>query len=709
MKKIWKIKKYYLIFSIILTLFLPTLNNIYNVKKENNRDSVNNFLELESAGYWYFTGEAIVIDDSDPGSNWSYTVTNNDWCSGSGTWSDPYIIENVTVDYYGISLGNSIYIRNSKNSYFIIRNCTLDNSYPDTDPENVGIKLENVDNGILMNNTFTLNEYGISLSSNCDNNTILENKLIDNEAVGVELAGGCGGNIISKNIIDHTEQYGIICSYSSNGNNITNNIIKNNGWHWGLEADSGIMILSSDDNIVSNNEITNNNQNGIYIYSDYCYDNVIINNTISGNRKGIRMAYNVFGTTIRDNLIRDNSEYGIYIATYHPQGSDIYLNWFIDNGIQAYDNVVGQNNDWDNGPIGNFWSDYAGVDVDDNGIGDTPYLIGGDNGGNQDTYPICHDSPNIKIESPQPYEIYESLAPTFNVSIKDPNLDSMWYTLNNGMQKVPFSTNETINQGLWDVLSDGLIDITFYANDTAGNVNSSSVTVIRDTGGPTIHINSPAQYDVFALTEPTFNVEIRDFLLNTTWYTIDGGLTKFIFTSNGSLNPNEWDNALDGLVSITFYANDTIGNLNSASVTVYKDTQIPYIWIVYPDYGDVFNTTAPDFIVELDEVNIVRMWYTINFSLTEYTFTTNGTINQAAWDALPKGVLVLKFFIEDIAGNIEFDEVVITKSLPTDGNGDGDGNTEPAIPGYQLILLISLIWIMSTMILIQLKKNLKNK
>ncbi len=707
MRKILKTKKYFLIFIIILALFVPTLNDTYNVKKESNKDSINNIINLKSAAYWYFTGEAIFIDDSDPMKNWSYTASYYDWCSGNGTWNDPYVIENVTVDYYGISLGNSIYIRNSKNSYFIIRNCTLDNSYPDTDIENVGIKLENVDNGILMNNTFTVNEYGIYLYSNCDNNTIVENKIIDNEAFGIHLAIGCGGNIISNNIIDHTEQYGIEISSSSNGNNITNNIIKNNGWHWGLEADSGIMIKESNDNIVSNNEITNNNRNGVYLYDAWCYDNVIINNNISENKIGIRMSANVDGTLITDNLIKDNNNYGIYIADPNMQSNDIFLNWFIDNGIQAYDNVIGQANNWDNGTIGNFWSDYAGVDTDDNGIGDTLYLIGGDNGGNQDNYPICHDSPNIKIESPQPYEIYESSAPIFNVSIKDPNLDSMWYTLNNGTQKIPFTTNETINQGLWDALSDGLIDITFFANDTAGNVNSSSVTVIRDTGGPTIHINSPSAYDVFAYTEPAFNVEIRDFLLNTTWYTLDGGLTKFIFTSNGSLNSDEWDNALDGLVSIAFYANDTLGHTNSASVTVYKDTIFPNIWITSPLIGAEFNTTAPSFIVEFEEANLVEMWYTINESLTEYAFTVNGTINQAAWDALPEGELTLKFYIEDIAGNIAFDEIYIIKSLPTN-DGDGD-ETGPPIPGYHLILLISLIWIISTMILLQIKKNLKKK
>ncbi len=708
MKNNWKMKKCFLFFGMILVLTLATFYNFHMNERTKTEDVYKNTkINLKTAGYWDLTGVLIDIDDSNPSKNWSHTASTYDWCSGSGTWNDPYVIENVTVDYYGISLGNSIYIRNSKNSYFIIRNCTLDNSYPDTDIENVGIKLENVDNGILMNNTFTVNEYGISLYSNCDNNTILENKLIDNEAVGVELAVGCGGNIISKNIIDHTEQYGIMCSYSSNGNNITNNIIKNNGWHWGLEADSGIMILSSNDNIVSNNEITNNNQNGVYIYSDYCYYNVIINNTISGNRKGIRMAYNVVGTTIRDNLIRDNSEYGIYIATSHPQGSEIYLNWFIDNGIQAYDNGLGQSNNWDNGTIGNFWSDYLGVDTDDNGIGDTPYLIGGDYGGNQDNYPIWYDSPNIEIHSPHPSEIFETSAPTFNVSIKDPNLDSMWYTLSNVMQKVLFTTNESVNQGLWDALPDGPISITFYANDTVGNVNSSSVTVIRDTGAPDIHIINPNLNDIFASTAPAFNIEVSDFLLNTMWYTIDGGFTKYFFTVNESINTNGWNSAPEGLLDITFYANDTLGNLNSALVSVYKDTLLPKISIISPEYGAVFNATAPSFIVEFDEANPVEMWYNINESLTQYAFTVNGTINQAAWNALSEGDLIINFSIKDIAGNIASDVEIITKTLPpTDGN---NGTTLPEINSYPLILLITTIWIISTIVLILVKKNIEKK
>jgi hypothetical protein len=42
-------------------------------------------------------------------------------------------------------------------------------------------------------------------------------------------------------------------------------------------------------------------------------------------------------------------------------------------------------NIWDNGTTGNYWSDYVGQDVNNDGIGDSPYII---NENNQDNYPL---------------------------------------------------------------------------------------------------------------------------------------------------------------------------------------------------------------------------------------------------------------------------------------------------------------------------------
>jgi hypothetical protein len=58
-------------------------------------------------------------------------------------------------------------------------------------------------------------------------------------------------------------------------------------------------------------------------------------------------------------------------------GNVFYDNNFIDNSQQAV--TYGQHSTWDNGVMGNYWSDYAGNDLNHDGIGDTPYTIDANN------------------------------------------------------------------------------------------------------------------------------------------------------------------------------------------------------------------------------------------------------------------------------------------------------------------------------------------
>ena len=76
--------------------------------------------------------------------NWSATKTAG-ICTGSGTKTDPYIIEDLEID--GGGSGSCILIENS-NVYFKIENCmdyNSGNAWADA-----GIRLYNVDNGKLI-------------------------------------------------------------------------------------------------------------------------------------------------------------------------------------------------------------------------------------------------------------------------------------------------------------------------------------------------------------------------------------------------------------------------------------------------------------------------------------------------------------------------------------------------------------------------------
>ncbi|MBN1803313.1 MAG: right-handed parallel beta-helix repeat-containing protein, partial [Candidatus Lokiarchaeota archaeon] len=124
--------------------------------------------ELKSSDFWTFTNP-ILINDSGV-NHWGWAVSQ-EWCSGYGNSTHPYIIENLTIN--GNRLGSCIEIRNS-NAYFVIRNCTLFNSSSGSYPYfDAGICLYNTSNGRIINNNCSGNYgNGITLYEYSSNNTI---------------------------------------------------------------------------------------------------------------------------------------------------------------------------------------------------------------------------------------------------------------------------------------------------------------------------------------------------------------------------------------------------------------------------------------------------------------------------------------------------------------------------------------------------------
>ena len=142
----------------------------------------------------------------------------------------------------------------------------------------------------------------------------------------------------------------------------------------------------------------------------------------------------------------------------------------------------------------NFCDIFRGIDYNDDGIGDTPHTF--HNG--TDYLPIVDStSPIIFINTPISLEVFGENAPDFNVEITDLLLDTMWYTIDNGLTNITFISNNTINQALWGTMSEGNITIRFYAKDSAGNIGFQEVTVVKTIPQP-----SPPEipgYDILLL------------------------------------------------------------------------------------------------------------------------------------------------------------------------------------------------------------------
>jgi hypothetical protein len=125
----------------------------------------------------------------------------------------------------------------------------------------------------------------------------------------------------------------------------------------------------------SNGTIVFANQTGIAV--EDAEFNIIQGNLITGGLTGISLSladYEKPGAnfnTIKMNEIGQNSKFGIGIGK--GDGNTVVGNFFSKNGNNGYD--LGNNNKWDDGGFGNYWSDYTGKDTNADGIGDTPYII----------------------------------------------------------------------------------------------------------------------------------------------------------------------------------------------------------------------------------------------------------------------------------------------------------------------------------------------
>jgi len=154
----------------------------------------------------------------------------------------------------------------------------------------------------------------------------------------------------------------------SSGSEVRSNRITNNN--------DGVGLYYSSNNVISNNIISSNNLDGVGLYSSS--SNVISGNTLSNNYDGIG-SYSSNYNVVSSNIL-SNNYYGIYLAFY-SYNNIIYHNNF-DNLNQAWSDFTSV---WESNGEGNYWVDYAGQDLDEDGIGDTPYAV---NTRNRDSHPL---------------------------------------------------------------------------------------------------------------------------------------------------------------------------------------------------------------------------------------------------------------------------------------------------------------------------------
>jgi len=277
----------------------------------------------------------------------------------------------------------------------------------------------------------------------------------------------------------------------------------------------------------------------------------------------------------------------------------------------------------------------------------------------------------------------------------------MWYTLDGGITNIVIgSLSGTIDQTEWNKYGNGTVTIQFYARDLAGNVGINQITVRKDVSLPIITILSPVTSEFISSNAPHFDLSIQELNIDIMWYTLDYGATNIYFgVFSGTIDQLEWNKLGNGSVVIQFYVKDKGGNEAYSEVLINKDIYAPIITIETPEIADQILDYAPIYSITIQELNLIDYWYSLDNGNTNITLTElTGIIDQDEWDALPDGPIIIRFYARDEAGNIGTNLVIVRKvssDLPS---------PPPGIPGYDLIALIGLSFIVS-LIIVKKKKG----
>jgi len=198
------------------------------------------------------------------------------------------------------------------------------------------------------------------------------------------------------------------------------------------------------------------------------------------------------------------------------------------------------------------------------------------------TYHILDSTaPNLTIISPL-NQTYNNTTILVNISAQDANLQATWWY--NG------SVNLTYTSPIYYTFPQGSSLLIAYANDTLGNINSSSISFYIDSIAPALTIISPEAKTYGYNISLILNFSVSDSTgISSCWYNLDN-------SNNITLGncQNTTFNSSNGSHTLYLYANDSLGNTNSSSISFSINTQIA-VSLVTPENNAWLNYSGIEF------------------------------------------------------------------------------------------------------------------
>src|SRR3989344_3576272 len=265
----------------------------------------------------------------------------------------------------------------------------------------------------------------------------------------------------------------------------------------------------------------------------------------------------------------------------------------------------------------------------------------------------------------------------FNFSVIENNLLNCWYNLDGSANvTVPGCINTSLNT------SNGNHVVRLYANDSAGNIGSSSTSFSVQVGAPSISLISPINtyLNYGEGVSLVYVPEDIDLLSCSLWGNFNGtfGINQTYLTPVSSVQNSFSVDLNDGIYSWAISCNDSIGNsAMSANQTFFVDTTLPNVSLSAPS-GTFTSLSNIPITLSVSDASPVRCRYNITFAATGNVVVSNSELLNCASTTFTLDTESSYFFnlaVNDSAGNTNITRKSFTVSIPGTGGGNPGGSS----------------------------------
>lgn len=408
--------------------------------------------------------------------------------------------------------------------------------------------------------------------------------------------------------------------------------------------DRGVYLVGALKNVISGNNITSNTLLGVGLYGS-SNNSICFNSILTNGGDGVRLDYSSNYNSVVENNIGNNNVLGIYIDS--SLGNIFYHNNLLNNTNQVHVDASLSGNTWDDGAEGNYWRNYAGADLNSDGVGDVPFVIAVNN---TDHYPLMGTISSFRSQSGETIEVFSnSTVRNFEYSVLERkiSLDVEGVHGTFGFCNIVIP-HDMINPAyLQIVIDNGLTPILQLKTNLRDNSthrwvyfaythSTHTIVIQEDTTQPLVSIVSP-ENRTYATKDVVLTFTVNE---STSWtgYSLDSGANVTI-TGNTTLT-----GLSDGSHNVVVYSNDTVGNMAASSVVFFSvDTTPPLVTVLSPEN----RTYATRDVVLMFTVNESTSWsgYSLD-GWANVTVAGNTTIT-----ALSEGTHSLVVYANDTVGN----------------------------------------------------------